>query len=185
MPPKSKKEVENVVESATEDPAVTAARAERDRIQGEERKAFERGETTDRRRVEAMEQVGLRVMQHEKEKRLDPTGWTNKTANKGPKVIFVKPLVGNRGIQQQTFRVPANDADVSVLLFKNGIRDEAVRLGHLAATFAPEHQKLYFMTKEIAVPDEYNCSLSSLGIFAGATVHVALEVPPTIPSNVR
>lgn len=186
MPPKSKKEAENVADgSVNEDPAVAAARAERERIQTDERKLFERNETIDRRRVEAMEQVGLKIIQFEKEKRLDPSGWANKTANKGPKIVRVKLLVGNRGIPQETLEVPIIDGETTVLLLKNGIRDAAVKAGHLAETYAPEQQRLYFQTKEISVPDEYNCSLASLGIHAGSSIQVALDTPTTIPSHLR
>jgi hypothetical protein len=185
MPPKSKKETENVAETVFEDPAVAAARAERERLQGEERKIFERNETIDRRRVEAMEQVAMKILQYEKEKRLDPTGWAVKTAYKGPRMIRVKLLVGNRGIPQETLDVPISDGETTVLLLKNGIRDAAVKMGHLATTYAPEFQKLYFQTKEISVPDEYNCSLASLGIHVGASVQVSLDTPATMPSQVR
>lgn len=172
MPPK-KKEVE-VVEQVIEDPAVLAAKAERERIQGEERKVAEKNELIDRRRVEAMEQVSWRCVLQEREKRFDPAGWSAKVAFKGPSRVFVKPLSGNRGIPQQILSVPIA-ADTTVLLLKNAIRDEAVKAGNHPALFAPERQKLHFLTKEVVVPDEYNCAISTLGINAGSTVHVALD----------
>jgi hypothetical protein len=185
MPPKTKKEAESVSEPSIEDPAVAAARAERERVQGEERKVFERNETIDRRRVEAMEQVGAKLIQFEKEKRLDPAGWAAKTTYKGPKFVRVKLLVGNRGIPQEILEVPIVEGDTTVLLLKNGIRDAAVKLGHLAETYDPQHQRLFFQTKEVSVPDEYNCSLASLGIFVGSSLQVSLNIPTAMPSHLR
>jgi hypothetical protein len=185
MPPKTKKEAESVSEPSIEDPAVAAARAERERVQGEERKVFERNETIDRRRVEAMEQVGAKLIQFEKEKRLDPVGWAAKTTYKGPKIVRVKLLVGNRGIPQEILEVPIVEGETTVLLLKNGIRDAAVKLGHLAETYDPQHQRLFFQTKEVAVPDEYNCSLASLGIFVGSSLQVSLNIPTAMPSHLR
>lgn len=170
------------MEQIVEDPALIAARQERERAQAEERKVMERNELYDRRRVEALEQVAWKAVYHEKEKKLDAAAWAAKVAPKGPVFLWIKPLVGNRGMQHQALRVPVQSlSETSVLLLKNAIRDEAVRtLGALPLQFAPEKQKLYYLTKELHVPDELNVTLASLGIQSGATLHVSLDMPNSV-----
>lgn len=165
-------------ESANDvDPAVNAAREAAERQAAEDRKIFERNELIARRRVEAMESVGWKCVLSEKERRLDPEAWAQRTATKGPMYIYVKTLTGNRAVPQQAFRVIIN-SEMTVLLLKNAIRDEAVKLRlheKPESYFDPSRQRLQLFGKDVPCEDEYNLTLKAAGILSGTTVHLSLH----------
>ena len=194
MAPKKGKEVEQAnLEPVVEDPATIAARAERERLMAEDRKSFERQELIDRRRVESLEQVGLRIIYMEREKRLDPAAWSAKVGPSQPKVaqILVKPLIGNRATLQQVLTVRFTPSETNLLMLKCKIRDEATSLGLHPALFATERQKLFLLNKEVGVGgDDQHTMASTVGVHHGVTVHVALEMPASqsellIPSKLN
>lgn len=185
MGPKKKQEEAPAPEPTVleTDPNVIAAREAAERQKQEECKLFERNEMIARRRVEAMEAVGWRFLLAEKERRLDPAGWENRVASKGPSYVIVKLLCGNRATPQRTIRVEIN-GETNILLLKNAIRDEAVRFEFPDAetAFAPERQKLHYLGKEVVAEDEVHFSLKDADINAGATVHLSLH-PATISNE--
>ena len=173
MPPK-KDNKNDVPEPVVElDPAVVAA-------QLEDRKLFERNEIIARQRVEAMESIGWKCVLNEKEKRLDPAGWAEKTAVKGPTFVYVKTLTGNRAIPQLNFRVPVSNK-MTLRELKEAIKAEAVYRSpnpNAVAWFEPNRQTLYLFNKEINCDDEYNVTVKDANVTHGCTIQLALHDLP-------
>ena len=136
---------------------------------------FERTELISRRRVEAMEVVSWKCIGNEKERRIDPEAWVQKTSVKGPSFVFAKLLTGNRAIPQQLFKIYITN-QMSLLDLKGKISEEAVKNGNHPLKFAPNLQKLFLFGKELQGVDDGNTTVSAAGIPHGSTLHFALKV---------
>lgn len=184
--PTKKKHDDKTPTPVPDDPNILAQREEQEKKNAEQRTAFENEELTVRRRIEAMEDVDLRFVLADRDRRLDPETYKARTTQKGPLQLHVKLLTGNRAIAQQNFDVTLPEADVSVLLLKVLIRDEAMRRGQPADRFAPSNQRLFAFGKDIAVADEQRTGIKSLGIYPGASIQMALSagtvtsIPPQV-----
>eukprot|EP00744_Colponema_vietnamica_P019381 GILI01027415.1.p1 GENE.GILI01027415.1~~GILI01027415.1.p1 ORF type:complete len:215 (+),score=30.65 GILI01027415.1:38-646(+) len=169
-----------------DDPNILALREAQEKKNAELRAAFENEELTVRRRIEAMEDVDLRFVLADRDRRMDPESYKARTTQKGPLQLHVKLLTGNRAIPQQNFDISLPEPDVSLLLLKVLIRDEAMRKGQSADRFAPSNQRLFAFGKDIFASDEQRTGIKSLGIFPGTCLQMALaagnatSVPPQV-----
>ena len=187
MPPKkpAQEVVQQDLAPAADDPAAVLAREIRERQCQEERRAFEKNEMMARRTVEAMEQVSWKCVYYEKEKRLDPAAWANKTAVVSPQYVVVKRLVGNRAIPQQIAKIPVTD-QMTVGQLKIAVQQEFVKLQiainvavTASATFAPEKQRLFTNGSEIKSSSADDL-VKNVGIHSMSTVHVAFAAPTNL-----
>lgn len=170
MPPKEKQPPPPPEPPVELDPAVVAA-------QYEERRHFETGESIARQRVGAMEAVSWRCVLAEREKRLDPKGWSERNTVKGPYFVYVKLMTGNRGIPQLNVKVII-EAKMTVNLFKQAIKAEAAKAMYHPAVetwFAPACQRLFAFGKEIDCSDEFNALLKDVGVQHGCSVLLSLN----------
>ena len=189
MPPKkpAQEVVQQDVAPVADDPAAILAREMRERQCQEERRVFEKNEMMSRRTVEAMEQVSWKCVYYEKEKRLDPAAWANKTAVVSPQYVVVKRLVGNRAIPQQVIKIPTTD-QMTIGQLKSSIQQEFVKMqmalsaaASSTASFAPEKQRLFTNSGEVK-PASQDDLIKSLGIHSMSTLYVAFAVPANLAS---
>jgi hypothetical protein len=156
MPPKPP-QPPPVAEVVEETPAAKAAREAQERQQAEDKKTFERNELVARRRVEAMEAISWRCVLCEREKRVSPDTYGLKTANDAPQQVWVKLVTGNRGIPQQTMRLPVAP-EMTFGALKEAVQRHAVNASatkSIAQWFSPEYQVLHLYGKELgAEPDD-------------------------------
>lgn len=186
MPAKKKHDDRSTTPQA-DDPNVLAQREAQDRAHTEQRNLLDHDEMLARRRVEALEKVDFKCVHWELEKKLNPEKYREQTTHKGPFVIHVKLLTGNRAIPQNAMRVTLPDGeDTTLLLLKTHIRDQALRAGHSAERYLPSGQRLFVLGKEIVSNDDHSATLKQLKIHPGCTVHLALAVPVqrALPSQI-
>lgn len=157
-----------------DDPDYLAKREAEEKRNAEARRCFEDEETIIRARIEAMERVDKLIVDAERERRLDPEAFAQRTAIKGPARVNVKLMTGNRAIAQQNFVVTLPEPDVSILVLKVLIRNEAMRLGHPAERFAPSAQRLFAFGKDLTAADEQRTGIRSFGVGPGSTIQMAL-----------
>jgi len=181
-------------EPKPEDPEVTLARELRERQNAEDRRNVERDELLDRRRVEEMEQVAMKLTGMERAKLIeDPAKSAQTKSERGPSVVYVKRLLGNRAMAPQNFVIPI-DERTTLLGLKQAIQDQLLRQGSRVSptVFAPERQRLYCLQQEVIAPtpEAAQQPLKHFHINPGATVYVAvvyIAQGPTdaVPSKFR
>ena len=186
MPAKKKNDDRSATPQA-DDPNVLAQREAQDRAHAEQRGVVDHDEMLARRRVEALEKVDFKCVQWELEKKLNPEKYREQTTHKGPYIVHVKLLTGNRAIPQNAMRISLPEGeDTSLLLLKTHIRDQALRSGHSAERYTPSGQRLFVFGREIVADDDHSSTLKQLKVHPGCTLHLALAVPPhrALPSQI-